>query len=130
MNMGNKQLFKYGFEWGFLLWLFGYILSIGLFMVMPFAVMGWVITPIASVFTIWILFKKIKLHSVQKYILLGSIWTGIAIILDYLLIVKAFDPADGYYKLDVYLYYGLTFILPVIVGWYKHQRSPGKEIVL
>ena len=36
-----------------------------------------------------------------------------AIVLDYLLIVKALNPADGYYKLDVYLYYALTFILPL-----------------
>jgi len=36
-----------------------------------------------------------------------------------LFIVKAFKPADGYYKLDVYLYYALTFALPLIVGWRK-----------
>jgi hypothetical protein len=128
--MKNKQVLKYGLEWGFLLWLFGYLLSIGLVMLMPFTVIGWVITPIASAFTIWILFKKVKLHSVQHYILLGSIWTAIAIVLDYILIVKAFNPADGYYKLDVYLYYGLTFVLPIIVGWYKHARSRQKEVAL
>ncbi|HEY1303237.1 MAG TPA: hypothetical protein VGF24_06790 [Vicinamibacterales bacterium] len=35
----------------------------------------------------------------------------------YLFIVKALKPADGYYKLDVYLYYALTFLIPVTVGW-------------
>lgn len=43
-------------------------------------------------------------------------WTLIAIIFDYFFLVKLLKPADGYYKLDVYLYYSLTFILPVVAG--------------
>lgn len=43
-------------------------------------------------------------------------WTIIAIILDYFLLVKVFNPADGYYKFDVYLYYIFTFVLPLIAG--------------
>jgi len=43
----------------------------------------------------------------------------IAVIFDYLFLVKMFKPTDGYYKLDVYLYYILTFLLPLIVGWRK-----------
>ena len=27
--------------------------------------------------------------------------------------------ATDYYKLDVYIYYALTLVLPVVVGWYK-----------
>jgi hypothetical protein len=34
-----------------------------------------------------------------------------------------FKPADGYYKLDVYLYYILTFALPLIVGWRKSTNK-------
>ena len=41
---------------------------------------------------------------------------------DYLLIVKVFSPPDGYYKLDVYLYYALTFIMPLVVGWLKASK--------
>ena len=47
----------------------------------------------------------------------------IAVICDYFFLVKAFNPADGYYKLDVYLYYGLTFILPLAVGLGKKYFS-------
>jgi hypothetical protein len=46
----------------------------------------------------------------------------IAVLGDYLFIVKAFKPADGYYKLDVYLYYVLTVIIPVAAGWRRTLR--------
>jgi hypothetical protein len=39
-----------------------------------------------------------------------------------LFIVKLLNPADGYYKADVYLYYALTFISPLIVGWWKERN--------
>jgi hypothetical protein len=48
-------------------------------------------------------------------------------VFDYFLLVKVFKPVDGYYKLDVYLYYVLTFILPLIVGWRK-SVLPHKDI--
>lgn len=56
------------------------------------------------------------------YIGLGMIWTLLAVLLDYLFIVKFFKSTD-YYKLDVYVYYALTFILPVLVGWYKKSKG-------
>ena len=74
---------------------------------------GWVILPIGIVITLWVLLKKIKGISFNYYLQLAIVWTLIAIVLDYLLIVKALNPADGYYKLDVYLYYALSFILPL-----------------
>ena len=46
-------------------------------------------------------------------VLLGLGWSVIAILGDYLFIVKALNPPDGYYKLDVYLYYVLTLALPI-----------------
>ena len=119
----NKQFAKDAFGWGVFLWLVGYILGIIFFMVVPPSIIGWIITPIGIVITIWVLMKKIKSLSLQYYIFLGIIWAGLAIILDYLLIVKAFKPEDGYYKLDVYIYYALTFAIPVIVGWYKQQKT-------
>ncbi len=75
--------------------------------------------PIGVLITLWVLLKKVKADLFWDYIWLAVVWVLIAIIFDYLLIVKAFKPADGYYKLDVYLYYALTFILPLIVGWRK-----------
>jgi hypothetical protein len=48
--------------------------------------------------------------------------TVIAIVFDYVFLVKVLNPADGYYKLDVYLYYVFTLILPLIIGWLKIRR--------
>lgn len=108
--------------WGFILWLIGYVLGIILFMVMPVSMLGWVIMPVGIVITLWVLLKKIKTGSFQRYILLAFSWLLIAIVFDYFLLVKVFKPADGYYKLDVYLYYLLTFILPIFVGWRKQTH--------
>jgi hypothetical protein len=119
----NKQFFKDTLGWGILLWLFGYILGIIFFMVAPPSLIGWIITPIATIITLWVLIKKVKSSSFQYYLAIGIIWTILAIILDYFLIVKAFKPEDGYYKSDVYFYYVLTFLLPVIIGLTKQRRA-------
>jgi hypothetical protein len=68
----------------------------------------------------------VKSEDFKYYILLAVFWTAIAVILDYLFIVKALKPADGYYKLDVYLYYALTFIIPLIVGGWKKDKRAGR----
>lgn len=56
------------------------------------------------------------------YLRMAIGWTLIAVIFDYFFLVKVFKPADGYYKIDVYLYYVLTFVLPLIVGWIKKTK--------
>lgn len=119
----NKRLLKDALIWGFTLWLIGYILGIILFMVVLPSILGWVIMPIGVVITLWVLFKRIKGTSFQYYLILGATWTIIAIVFDYFFLVKVFKPADGYYKLDVYLYYLLTFILPLVAGWKKAITS-------
>lgn len=91
-------------------------------MIVPPALIGWVLTPIGIAITLFVLFKKIHFDSVRSYVLLALIWTVIAILCDYIFLVKLFKPSDGYYKLDVYLYYLLTFILPVLVGWKKTSK--------
>jgi len=118
----NRQILEDGFGWGFLLWLIGYILGIVLFMMVPPAILGWVIMPIGILITLWVLLKKIKTTSFQHYLLLAVTWTLIAVIFDYFFLVRVFKPADGYYKLDVYLYYLLTFLLPLIVGYKKNKK--------
>ena len=119
----NKYFFKDTLGWGFLLWLTGYILGIVLFMIVPPSTIGWIISPIATIFTLWVLVKKIKSSSLQHYLVIGFFWTILAIVLDYFLIVKALKPDDGYYKLDVYLYYVLTLTLPIIVGLRKQKEN-------
>ncbi len=119
----NRQLLKDALGWGFLLWLIGYALGIVLFSIVPVSMIGWIITPIGTAITLWVLFKKVKGRSPKYYLLLAISWTLIAIVFDYFFLVQAFKPADGYYKLDVYLYYILTFVLPLIVGWRKKAKT-------
>lgn len=119
----NKQFLKDAFGWGFVLWIIGYALGMMLFTAVSPSVIGWIIMPIGIIITLWVLLKKVKADSFQYYVLLAIIWTLIAVVFDYFFLVKAFKPADGYYKLDVYLYYALTFILPLIVGWRKNKLA-------
>ena len=115
----NKSFYKDALGWGVGLWLIGYILGFVFFAFVPAPLIGWVIMPIGTLITLWVLLKKIRGGSFQSYVLIAIAWTLIAIIFDYLFLVMLLKPADGYYKLDVYLYYALTFILPLAVGWYK-----------
>lgn len=103
--------------WGVGLWCIGYLLGILLFFIVPASYIGWILTPIGLCITLWILWKKVRADSMKKFFLLSVAWTLIAVLFDYLFIVQLLKPADGYYKLDVYIYYFLTFLLPVGVGW-------------
>jgi hypothetical protein len=117
----DKQMLKDTFGWGFLLWLIGYLLGIVFFMLVPPNLIGWVIMPIGIVITLWVLIKKIKGPSLNYYLKVGIIWTVLAILFDYLFLVKLLKPADGYYKIDVYLYYLSVFVLPLLVGLYNDK---------
>ena len=115
----NKQLLKDGLGWGFILWLIGYALGMILFFIVPVSMIGWILIPIGTIIMLWVLFKKIKSNLFRHYLLLAISWTVIAIVFDYFFIVELLKPEDFYYRTDVYLYYALTFILPIIVGWRK-----------
>lgn len=119
----KNAFYKDAFGWGFVLWFIGYALGILLFSIVPASMIGWVIMPIGLAITLWVLFKKIKGTSFRYYALMALVWAVIAIVFDYIFLVQVFKPADGYYKLDVYLYYALTFLLPIIVGWQKKGIS-------
>ena len=85
--------------------------------------LGWAIMPIGIIITVWVLMKKIKSESLKYYLGIAVIWTLVAVVFDYFFLVKIFKPIDGYYKLDVYIYYILTFTLPLIVGFKKQKTS-------
>lgn len=120
----KKQLLTDALGWGIGLWFIGYGLGILLFTLVPLSLIGWIILPIGTAITLFVLYKKVKEHSLKYYCILAVVWTLIAVIGDYFFIVKAFRPADGYYKPDVYIYYFLTFLLPLFVGWHKtHLRK-------
>ena len=117
----RRQLLIDTLGWGLLLWFIGYTLGILLFSAVPISMIGWIIMPIGLIIMLWVLLRMVKGKTFQYFLLLAFVWTLIAVIFDYVFLVKAFKPADGYYKLDVYLYYGLTFILPLIVGLGKNR---------
>ncbi len=115
---------------GILLWLIGYLVSIGLFFT-PFAGnMGWIITAIFTPVTIaitWWWFRARDLP-LSYYAMVGAVWTVIAVVFDYLFIVRLFQAT--YYETDVFVYYALTFLIPVGVGLYltsTRQKPPAGQ---
>ena len=122
METNTGKIFLNTVWWGFLLWLFGYVLGFVFFAIVPKDVIGWCIMPFGIVATLWVLSRKIKRESFKCYIGLGVIWTIMAIALDYIFLVVPLKATD-YYKPDVYLYYALTLALPLVVGWYKTIRN-------
>jgi hypothetical protein len=120
----NRQFLKDAFGWGFVLWFIGYVLGILLFALVSASLIGWIITPVGIAIAAWIAFKKVKGNTLPYYGLLALVWLLIAVVGDYLFIVKAFKPPDGYYKPDVYLYYALTVGIPLFAGWRTSRRAP------
>ncbi len=103
---------------GVVFWLIGYLASLGLFF-SPFAPnMGWILlgvcTPVTFAVTWW-WFRKRDLPF-PYYAGVGLAWTLIAIVFDYIFIVLLFQAI--YYGADVFIYYILTFLIPVIIGLY------------
>jgi len=121
--MINSKTLRNNLFWGFILWLIGWILGIVFFMTPLKDIMGWVITPIGIVITLWVLFKKINREKFSDYFNIALIWTAIAIILDYFFNVLLFNIGLSYYKLDIFVYYAVTFVLPLLVGAYKMRKT-------
>jgi hypothetical protein len=125
MQSNNGKIFLNTVFWGFVLWLVGYVLGIVFFTLVPKEQIGYFVMPLGMAFTLWVLWKKIEREELMCYFGLGIIWTVMAIVLDYLFNVKLFHLTD-YYKPDVYLYYVLTFVLPVAFGWYRFKVKKGQ----
>lgn len=90
-------------------------------MTVPVDLIGWIITPIGIVITLWVLLKRVKEETLQYYMHLAIVWTAIAIVFDYIFNVKMFNLGSNYYNPDIYLYYIITFILPLLV--YTRRKS-------
>ena len=120
--MMNKHLVKDAVAWGLALWLIGYVLGIVLFTLVPATLIGWIIMPIGAAITCWVALKKVKGDALRYYCVVALAWALIAVVGDYLFIVKALKPADGYYKPDVYVYYALTLAIPLYAGWKRTMR--------
>ena len=109
--------------WGLLLWLFGYLLGFAFCGFVTPAFIGWYVMPLGIAATCFILWKRVRIASMSNAVLLGVGWSVIAIVCDYFFIVKLLNPPDGYYKLYVYVYYILTFALPVTATWLRRQTD-------
>ena len=120
-KLTSKQIILSNLFWGFILWLFGYILGFVFYAFVPKDQIGFYILPLGLALMLWVLFKKIHRDEFLCYIGVGLFWTVMAVVLDYLFIVLLLHSAD-YYKLDVYVYYALTFIVPMLVGWWKFRK--------
>ena len=126
-----KQWFKDTAGLGIALWLIGYLASLVLFFTQYAASMGWILTAIFTPVTIaitWWWFRKREHLPLQYYAGVGLAWVLIAVVLDYLFIVLLFQAT--YYEPDVFVYYALTFLIPVGVGLYlnRSRKKPvGKE---
>ncbi len=119
----NKPFIKDSLGWGFILWFIGYILGFVFFTLVPPAYLGWAIMPFGIAITLWVLFRKVKGDSMKYYLSIAVAWTLIAVVCDYLFLVMLLKPADGYYKLDVYIYYVLAFLMPLAVGYYGLSKK-------
>jgi hypothetical protein len=127
--MTVKEKVKNMLTWGFILWLVGYSAGFILFFVVPKNMIGWVITPFATLLTIWVLFKKVKRPQLTCYFGTGVMWTIIAVVMDFIFIVKLLNTGTSYYKPDVIFYYLLTFTLPILVGYWKFRhKAPQAEL--
>jgi hypothetical protein len=109
---------------GIFFWLVGYLAGMVLFFT-PFRDnMGWIIAAIFTPFTIlvtWWWFRNRGYLSREYYASVGVAWALIAIVLDYLFIVRLFG-SPAYYSLHIYLYYALMFLIPVAIGMYLNRN--------
>jgi len=109
-------------------WLTGYLLSLLLFFTPLAGIMGWILfaclTPVMAIITYrW--FRRRGLPLIY-FAQIAVSWTAIAVVLDYVFIVRLFRPA-AYYQPDVLLYYAVTFLLPLAVGWYLLGKGSGRS---
>jgi hypothetical protein len=112
----DKHFAWVAFGWGFLLWLIGYALGIAFFMLLPPQMIGWAIAPIGTAITVGVAWRHVRGRSARRRVGVAAVWLASAALYDLLFLVLLLHPADGYYKPSVYLYYALTFIIPIAVG--------------
>ena len=104
---------------GTALWLIGYLASLVLFFSSYAVVMGWILlvifTPVTIAIT-YLWFRRREHLSLKYFSEVGVAWVLIAVVLDYLFIVLIFQAT--YYGPDVFVYYAVTFLIPVGIGLY------------
>lgn len=117
-----KQSIKDTAGLGTALWLIGYLASLALFFSPYAGVMGWILIAVFTPVTIaivWWWFRNREPLPLQYYAGIGIAWVLIAVVLDYLFIVLLFQAI--YYGIDVFVYYAVTFLIPVSVGMFLNR---------
>lgn len=101
----------------FFLWFIGYITSIILYFIVPSDIPGWILFVLFTPLLIAITLARFRKRSLllRYYVIIAVIWTGIAIVSDFLFIVLLFKP-ENYYHASVFVYYLETFLVPFITG--------------
>ena len=131
-NISMKQWIKDTAGLGIAFWLVGYLASLALFFSPYAGIMGWILLAVFTPVTVaiaWWWFKKRESLDLQYYAGVGVAWVLIAVVLDYLFIVQMFQAS--YYEPDVFVYYIVTFLIPVCVGLYlirtRNEPRPLQE---
>jgi len=109
---------------GSALWLAGYLSSILLYFFMPKHLIGWVLFMVFAPVTVYVACWRFRGRDrgLRYFLAVAAVWTLIAMVLDYFLIVRLFSATD-YYQIDVCLYYAVTFLIPVGVGLVYSRRA-------
>lgn len=117
-NISIKRKLMDILGWGFILWLIGFVLGMMLFLFVPVKYIGLPILTIFIPLSIFIAYKRFKNFSAPTsyYFLVAVVWLILALVLDYIFVVKAFKP-ENYYDFDVIVYYFATFLIPLIIGF-------------
>lgn len=84
---------------------------------MPSDIPGWILFVLFTPLLIAITLARFRKRSLllRYYVIIAVIWTGIAIVSDFLFIVLLFKP-ENYYHASVFVYYLETFLVPFITG--------------
>jgi hypothetical protein len=102
---------------GFAIWLIGYVASIILWGFVSHDILGWVLFVVFIPLMVYLPYWRFRnrKETAGYYFMVALVWLLIAVVFDYLFIVKLFNSPD-YYKLDVFVYYTVTFLMPLLVG--------------
>lgn len=75
--------------------------------------------PISFIIEFYML--RFKSEHILYYVLTGIVWLSIAVVLDYLFIIRLFN-VKNYYDSKVIVYYLTTPIIPISIG-IRYQRK-------
>ena len=102
---------------GIFVWFIGYLAGIVLYFFLSPDILGWVLFAVFTPIVILLCYMRFgkREESISYYAFVAAVWLIVAVVFDYFFLVKLLNP-PVYYKLDVYIYYASTFLIPFLVG--------------